>query len=121
MAGKKLPYDGAGGVIRMQRRLFKSEVYLKLPPQEKALIQLLQVHWYPDRPIAFGVREAEQLIPCSRQLAMRAFRWLQDDGFIVMVDESVFCSRTQSKSRTWRLTWMPWNYGFPTNDWEESA
>ncbi|HHF0608846.1 TPA: hypothetical protein ACPH4Z_002204 [Pseudomonas aeruginosa] len=51
---------------------------------------------------------------------MRAFSELNEAGFIVMIDESLFCSRTQSKTRTWRLTWLPcWNHRPPTNDWEK--
>ena len=114
-----LPFDRRGGVVTVQRRLLKSPAYLSLSPQAKVLLQLLQVEWRPDRPIGYGVREAEQKIPCSRKKAMSAFRELIDRGFIVMVDESLFCSRSTSKTRTWRLTWLPWNYRSPTNLWEK--
>ena len=40
------------------------------------------------------------------------------DEFIKMVDESLFCSRSKSKSRTWSLTWLPKMMSPPTNDWE---
>lgn len=115
----KLPFDRIGGVIAIQRRLLDSRPYLELTAQAKALLPLLQSHWRPDRPVGFGVREAEQKIPCSRKVAMRAFDELQKAGFIRMVDESLFNSRTQSKSRTWRLTWLPWRNRTPTNDWEK--
>ena len=116
---RSLPFDSRGGRVVIQRRLLASQAYLSLSPQAKALITLMQVHWRPDTPIGFGIREAEELVPCSRKTAMRAFRELQERGFIVKVDESLFCSRTQSKTRTWRLTWLPWNQRPPTNDWEE--
>lgn len=103
----------------IQRRLLRSRAYLGLSSQAKALIQLMQVHWRPDTPIGYGVREAEEKIPCSRKVAMRSFRELQEEGFIRLIDESLFCSRAQSKTRTWRLTWLPWNYRSPTNDWEK--
>lgn len=120
MAGKKqsLPFDGRGGVVTIQRRLLNSPAYLALTPFAKSLVHLLQVHWRPDEPVAFGVREARRLIPCGNKTAMRAFQELQESGFIVMVDDSLFCSRTQSKARTWRLTWMPFKRNAPTNDWE---
>jgi len=55
-------------------------------------------------------------------VARRAFHELQDAGFIVMVAESLFCSRTESKTRTWRLTWLPcWRNRAPTNDWEKPS
>ncbi|WP_455921812.1 hypothetical protein [Pseudomonas putida] len=123
MAKKKsLPFDNIGGVVVMQRRLLSSSKYLGLSAQAKVLITLLHRHWTPAGPVGFGVRQAEQEIPCSRKLAMRVFDELVEAGFIVMVDESLFCSRTQSKTRTWRLTWMPcWNNRAPTNDWERRA
>jgi len=121
MAKRKnsLPFDKRGGVVVIQRRLLESAAFLGLSAQAKALLHLLHVHWRPDRPVGFGVREAEDKIPCSRKLAMRAFADLQSAGFIVMVDESLFCSRTESKTRTWRLTWLPWNHQPPTNQWEK--
>lgn len=122
MAKRKnvLPFDKAGGTVVIQRRLLKSDAYLGLSAQAKALLHLMHVYWTPNGPVGFGVREAEQSIPCSRRLAMRAFKELQEAGFIVMVDESLFCSRAQSKTRTWRLTWLPcWRNRPPSNDWEK--
>lgn len=115
----RIEYDGDGGVIRMQRRLLSSPAYLALSPQAKALLHLMHQHWRYTEPVAFGVREAQRLIPCSRKKAMRCFNDLQDGGFIKLVDESLFCSRTQSKARTWRLTWMPFVGVGYTNDWEK--
>lgn len=115
----KLPFDKAGGVVAIQRRLLKSDAYLSLSPQAKVLMTLMQAYWSASGPVGFGVREAEKSIPCSRKVAMRAFKELQEAGFIVMVEESLFCSRTQSKTRTWRLTWLPcWRHRPPTNEWE---
>lgn len=114
----KLPFDRRGGVIYLPRRMIESAEFLKLSPQAKTLIVLLQVHWRPDTPIGYGIREAEKKIGCSRKLAMRAFSELREAGFIKMVDESLFCSRSKSKSRTWSLTWLPKMMSPPTNDWE---
>lgn len=115
-----LPFDRRGGVVSIQSRLLKSRAYLRLSPQAKVLMHLMQVYWRPHEPVGFGVREAERSIPCSRKTAMRAFQELQDSGFIKLVEDSLFCSRTQSKTRTWRLTWLPWNHHSPTNDWEKT-
>ncbi|MFV3305800.1 hypothetical protein ACNFBT_11020 [Pseudomonas sp. NY15181] len=115
-----LPFDKRGGVVAIQRRLLSSPEYLALTAQAKVLLTLLQRHWSPAGPVGFGVRQAEEEIPCSRTLAMRAFKELEEAGFIVLVDDSLFCSRTQSKTRTWRLTWLPcWRNRGPTNDWED--
>lgn len=117
-----LPFDKKGGAVVIQRRLLSSDAYLNLTPPAKVLMMLMQRHWTPGGPIGFGVRQAQEEIPCSRTTAMRAFRELQEAGFIVLVDESLFCSRAQSKTRTWRLTWLPcWRNRAPTNDWEKHS
>ena len=125
MAAKKkhaLPFDKQqGGVIAIQRRLLESVNYLSLSAQAKALITLLQVHWRNDKPVAYGVREAIEKIPCSKLKARETFTELQQAGFIEMVDESWFDSRSGSKSRTWRLTWLPWQGKSPTNCWEKNS
>ncbi|MBV7586875.1 helix-turn-helix domain-containing protein [Pseudomonas sp. PDM33] len=114
-----LPFDKRGGTVVIQRRLLSSPEYLALTAQAKVLLTLLQRHWTPAGPVGFGVRQAEEEIPCSRTLALRAFKELEQAGFIALVDESLFCSRTQSKTRTWRLTWLPcWRNRAPTNEWE---
>lgn len=116
----RLPFDKEGGVVAIQRRLLESPAYLGLSAQAKALLHLMHRHWTPAGPVGFGIRQAQKEIPCSRTLALRVFEELAQAGFIVMVDESLFCSRTESKTRTWRLTWMPcWNNRAPTNDWEK--
>lgn len=83
-------------------------------------MSLLQLHWRNDRPIGYGVREAMQKIPCAKGTAQRAFGELQKGGFIELVDESLFNSRTSSKSRTWRITWMPYMDLAPSNEWEKN-
>lgn len=117
----RMPFDNVGGVVAIQRRMLSSPAYLSLSAQAKALMPLMQKHWTAAGPVGFGVRQAQEEIPCSRTLALRVFDELVDAGFIVMVDESLFCSRAQSKTRTWRLTWLPcWNNRPPTNDWEKA-
>lgn len=115
-----LPFDRRGGAMVTQRFMLDSPAYLALSSQAKALMTLMQVHWRPDKPVGYGVREAQAKIPCSRKVAMRTFEELECAGFIVMVDESLFDSRAGSKSRTWRLTWMPFESRKPTNDWEKA-
>jgi hypothetical protein len=116
-----LPFDSEGGVVTIQKRLISSPVYLKLSAQAKALIPLLQQHWRHDKPVDYGLREASRLIPCSRKLATRAFKQLEDNGFIECVGVSFFNSRGGSKAREWRLTWLPYEGQKPTNEWEKNA
>lgn len=114
-----LPFDQRKGVISMCRFFLVSNNYQSLSPQAKALVGLLQLHWRNDKPVDYGVREAQQKIPCGRKKTMEAFHELQKRGLIIKVDESLFSSRTQSKTRSWRLTWLPFNSKKPTNEWEE--
>lgn len=123
MSRKKnsLPFDRRGNVITFRTEMLNSKGYLSLSPQAKSLIIFLQIHWRNDKPIAYGVREAQEKIPCGRKKAMEAFSELQEKSFIVMVEESLFNSRTQSKARSWRLTWLPYKDKPPTNDWEKTG
>jgi len=117
---KGLPFDRRGGQIVLRVEMLGSEAYLSLSPQAKVLMTLMHIHWRNYEPVAYGVREAQKKIPCCRKKAMNAFAELQKYGFIEMVDESLFNSRTQSRARTWKLTWLPYMDKFPTNDWEKA-
>lgn len=122
MASKKknpLPFDQRGSRIVFRTHFLNSDAYLTLSPQAKVLIQLLQMHWSNFKPVDYGVREALKKIPCAYNTARQAFNELQDRGFIVMVEHSVFSSRMECKSRTWRLTWLPYQSQKPTNEWEK--
>lgn len=99
--------------------MLNSEAYFQLKPIEKVLLLLLHEQWRNDRPVSFGVREAAEKIPCNVNTAAKAFKALQEAGFIVLVDESMFNSRTGSKAREWRLTWLPYMDKPPTNEWEK--
>ena len=114
-----LPFDNRGGVIVLSRRVVESENYLSLTVYAKVLMILLQQHWRNDKAVNYGIREAAAKIPCDRRTAMKAFNQLQHQGFIICTELSFFCSRTQSKSRSWRLEWMPFNDQPPTNKWEQ--
>lgn len=115
----RLPFDNRGGVIVQRRPFLESERYLSLSSQAKVLITLMQIHWRNDQPVGYGIREAVKKIPCAKGTAQKAFKELEKKGFIVKIDESLFNSRFMSKSRTWRLTWLPYHGKAPTNDWEK--
>ena len=115
----KIPFDQRGGVVVKFRFMMNHPNYLTLPPQAKVLIDLMQEQWRDEKEVYYGIREASEKIPCSRVTAAGAFNILRERGFIVLIDESLFSSRTNSKSRTWRLTWMPWLSRTPTHKWEK--
>lgn len=114
---KKLPFDSQGGTLVMPRALFESEAYLALSPTAKCLIPLLQTNWRNERPIALGVREAASKVGCTPTTATKAIKQLQIHGFIRCENESLFNSRTGSKSREWVLSWMPYQDKPPTKEW----
>lgn len=115
---RKIPFDKRGGVIVMSLYILKHKNYLSLSPQAKVLMQLMQEHWRDEKEIDYGIREAAEKIPCSRPTAMKAFDQLDKRGFIRKISESMFSSRTESRTRSWKLTWMPFLSMRPTNDWE---
>ncbi len=113
----KLKFNTAGGVIVMPRRMLESDAYRDLSPQAKTLMILMQLHWRLDKPISFGIREAAEKIPCALNTAVRAFKQLKSHGFISCANESLFNSRTGSKTREWKLSWMPYADQLPSDDW----
>jgi hypothetical protein len=116
---KPLPFDRKGGMLAINRRMLNSPAFMSLRAQQKVLIFLLHEQWRNDKPIAYSVREAAEKIPCKLNTACKAFAVLAERGFICCVELSQFNSRHGSRAREWRITWMPFNYDAPTNDWEQ--
>ncbi|WP_150050054.1 GntR family transcriptional regulator [Methylomonas rhizoryzae] len=115
----KLGYDQRGGVLAVSRAMRESFTYESMPPAAKVLMDLLQLQWRNDRHVAYGVREAAKKIGCKPDTASKAFNILRERGFIVCADEALFNSKGGSKTREWRLTWMPFEWKNPTHDWEK--
>jgi hypothetical protein len=117
---QKQPFDSRGGVIVISRRMVNHDNYQSLTSQAKVLMLLLQEQWRSDRYVDFGISEAAQKIPCSRKTAMKSFKLLQERGFITCMEEYWFSSRTESRTRAWRLEWMPYDYREPKHFWDRS-
>jgi len=115
----KLGYDRRGNVMVVSIEMRKAYVYESMPATAKVLMDLLQIHWRNERPVAYGVREAAEKIGCTRNTACKAFKTLEERGFIACLNQSLFNSQTGSKTREWRLTWMPFDYKNPTHEWEK--
>nr|WP_205600894.1 hypothetical protein [Halomonas socia] len=120
----KLPLDKRGGVVVQAGHMLASPQFLALSPYAKALVPLLQLHWRINKPVDFGVREAAEKVGCSKDRAARAFKELVAAGFIEEATESLFDSRYGSRTRSWRLTWMPTgtieNPVPPSHRWEQA-
>jgi len=115
---KKLPFNKNGGVIVIGLTMLKSKAYLSLPAASRSLLIQLQTHWRNDKAVDYGIRQAIETVPCSFGTARKAFNDLMDKGFIVCTEYSEFNSRTTSKTRSWRLTWLPFEDKKPTDDWK---
>jgi DNA-binding transcriptional regulator YhcF (GntR family) len=115
----KLGYDKRGGVMAVSRGMRESMTYQKMPPAAKVLMDLLHMQWRPDKPVSYGVREAAKKIGCTTNTAGKSFKILIERGFIVCFEQSMFNSKTGSRTRDWRLTWMPFDGKNPTHDWEK--
>lgn len=115
------PFDKRGRALVTSTYLINHKTYLSLMPQAKVLMLLLQEHWRSDKFVDYSIRESAEKIPCDPKTVTKAFNQLQERGFITCVDMGFFSSRTQSKSRTWRLEWMPFNDRPPANTWENWA
>lgn len=113
-----LPFDTRGGRVTVCGALLRSLNYQTLSAISRALMPLLQLHWRNDKLVDYGVREAAQRLGCTEKTARKAFDELQERGFIVCEEYAYFNSRHGSKTRSWRLTWLPYDYRQPTNDWE---
>jgi len=114
-----LPFDDRGGKITICGVLLKSQNYLTLSANSRSLMTLLHVHWRNEKLVDYGVREASTKLQCDEKTARKAFDQLQERGFLVCEEYALFNSRLGSKSRSWRLTWLPFNYNKPSNDWEK--
>lgn len=96
-----------------------SNSYQTMYKPARILMLYMQTYWREDKYVDFGVEEAEKVLKCSNKTALKAFNELEKREFIVMKDPSIFSSRTGGKTRTWQLTWMPFNWERPSKEWEK--
>ena len=115
----KLGYDQRGGVMVVSRGMRESMAYQTMPAAAKVLMDLLHMQWRPDKAVSYGVREAAKKIGCTTNTSGKSFKILVERGFIVCLEESLFNSRTGSRTREWRLTWLPFTDRNPTHNWEK--
>lgn len=114
----KLDFNRRGRAVVLDSYMMDSPSFIGLSKEPKILIMLMQQHWKTYEYVDYGIREACKKIPCSKKTAIRAFKELQEKGFIELMKESFFSSRTDSKSRSWKLLWMPFEDKPPENNWD---
>ncbi len=74
----------------VSRAMRESLAYVSMPATAKVLMDLLQLQWRKNRPVAYGVREAAQKISCTANTAAKAFKILQERGFIVCEENNPY-------------------------------
>lgn len=115
---RKLPFNRRGRVIVTDIYMLDSPNHISLSKNSKLLMTLMQRHWSSFKYVDYGIREACKKVPCSKKTAISAFKELREKGFIELMEESSFSSRTESKSRSWKLLWMPFGDSEPDNNWD---
>jgi len=117
MASKRrFAYKWKDGVLGVPRTVIRSEAYLDMSLPARQLMLHLQDAWKDHEPIIhYSVRRAAKIIGVGVGTATKAFKELEEHGFIRMTEESNWLN---GKAREWRLTWLTSHKREPTNEWE---
>jgi len=108
-------YKYPGGVIGFPRIVLRSTAFKSLNSNARALMLEFQDFWRPHEPaIHFSVRRAANLLNISPNTACRAFKELEEHGFITLKEESNWLN---GKARVYILNWLPRGNKEPTNEW----
>ena len=110
----KLPYITDRRIV-VPFIVLQCQAYRSLSPKARALMTLLQMYWFNNKPTDMGVRQAAEYLNISMGTAGKAFAELENAKFIT-VDR--FSYRNISKginfTKSYILNWMPFNYKHPS-------
>ena len=104
--------------VRLEHSTMNTPAYRSLSPNARAILLELMKRYngFNNGEVGLGCREAGEAIGRSRNCAMRAFKELEDKGFIKCREPGAF-TRKNRMATTWILT----EYGFhgqrPTKDY----
>jgi len=117
MPKRKPPkYKHPGGVLGVPREVIRSKAYLDMSSNAQVLIIHLQDVWKDYEPVIhYSNRRVVDILGVSAGTASKAFKELEEHGFIQMAEE---CDWLNGKAREWRLTWLTANGREPTNEWK---
>lgn len=117
MARKKsAKYKHTGGVLGVPREVIRSKSFLDMSSNAQVLMFHLQDVWKDYEPVIhYSVRRAGQILGVGNGTATRAFKELEEHGFIQMAEESDWLN---GKAREWRLTWLASRGREPTYEWK---
>jgi len=114
---KSLKYKHPGGVLGVPREVVRSRVYLDMSSNAQVLMIHLQDVWKDYEPVIhYSTRRVINILGVSAGTASKAFKELEEHGFIQMAEEGDWLN---GKAREWRLTWLTANGREPTNDWKD--
>ena len=110
----KLPYITDRRIV-VPFIVLQCQAYRSLSPKARALMTLLQMYWFNNKPTDMGVRQAAEYLNISIGTAGKAFAELEHAKFIT-VDS--FSYRNISKginlTKSYILNWMPYEYKPPS-------
>jgi len=117
MAKAKPPrYKYPGGVLGVPREVIRSGAYLDMSSNAQVLMVHLQDVWKDYEPVIhYSTRRVVNILGVSAGTASKAFKELEEHGFIQMAEESDW---QNGRAREWRLTWLTANGREPTNEWK---
>ena len=119
MARRRRGSGGGQPFIQVYKWLWDSEVFNTLGPYSKLLYLAIRKRYNGNNngDIPYSYREAEAELNCSNKPIPRAFRELQERGFIVPTTKGAFSWKRRfegvGRATTWRLTELPQDYPMP--------
>ena len=92
--------------VKLRFWLLNSPAWQSLPPAARALyIEIVKrYNGSNNGRIVMGVRDAAKLIGVSKDIALLAFRFLEDRGFIICTKRGAFSHKTCRDASEWGLT-----------------
>lgn len=117
MAKKNSIRKVKGGAFPIYKQLFESPAFRSLdPPARALLLEFRARYWQGNREtINISVREAVKLINCGDKTVTKAFKQLEEKGFIELLEPHIY---SQGKARVYRLTFEKYNNRSATDEWK---
>ena len=107
----------SGPYFAIYQDMFNSDAFRSLNCKERCLLLELFAFYQPSREDVFlSTRDAAKRLKIHRDTACKAFKTLEDRGFIRLTQGALWQARL---TRTWRLTFMEYQGREPTDEWRD--
>lgn len=102
--------------IRLEREILDSTAYRCLSPVARSLFIEFWIIAYPSRNgnLVMPTKRAAERVNVSEPTVIKAFRELEQVGFIIQTEEHCY---TIGRAKCWRLTTVKCNQREASNDW----